>query len=133
MPKAVEKKSKDSIAKAATQKKGGAKKWTKGKVKEKADHAVFVDKATYDRIITAIPKLGKHISTSALIEKFKIVGSIARILLRKCVENGSIRAIEHHSRQTLYTPIAQAVDTSKPAATEAKEAGTKKEKAPKKK
>jgi small subunit ribosomal protein S25e len=130
MPKAVEKKSKDSIAKAATQKKGGAKKWTKGKVKEKADNAVFLDRATYDRILTGIPKLGKHISTSALIEKFKIVGSIARILLRKSVENGSIRAIETHSRQTLFTPVAQAVEPTKVAA-ETKAAPAKKEKAPK--
>jgi len=130
MPKAVEKKSKDSIAKAATQKKGGAKKWTKGKVKEKADNAVFLDRATYDRILTGIPKLGKHISTSALIEKFKIVGSIARILLKKSVENGSIRAIETHSRQTLYTPVAQLVEPTKVAA-ETKAAPTKKEKAPK--
>lgn len=103
------KKSKDAISKAATQKKGGAKKWTKGKVKEKADNAVFLDRASYDKILTGIPKLGKHISTSSLIEKFKIVGSIARTMLRKAVENGSIKAIESHSRQTLYTPIVVAV------------------------
>jgi small subunit ribosomal protein S25e len=132
MPKAVEKKSKDSIAKAATQKSGGTKKWTKGKVKEKADNAVFLDRASYDRILAAIPKLGKHISTSAVIEKFKIVGSIARILLRKAVENGSIKSVESHSKQTLYTPIAQLVDTTKPVVAETKEAGAKKEKAPKK-
>lgn len=80
--------------------------------------------------MTAIPKLGKHISTSALIEKFKVVGSIARILLRKCVENGSIKSVESHSRQTLYTPIAVAVP-EKAAVAETKD--TKKEKAPKKK
>lgn len=131
MPKAVEKKGKDAIAKAATQKKGGAKKWTKGKVKEKADHAVFVDRATYDRILTGIPKLGKHISTSAVIEKFKVVGSIARILLRKCVESGSIKSVESHSKQTLFTPIAQVAEKAA-VVVETKEAGAKKEKAPKK-
>lgn len=92
---------------------------------------MFVDRATYDRIITAIPKLGKHISTSALIEKFKIVGSIARTLLRKCVENGSIRAIETHSKQTLFTPVAQAVEKVVEKAAETK-GPAKKEKAPKK-
>ena len=106
-------------------------KWTKGKVKEKADNAVFLDQATYDRILTAIPKLGKHISTSALIEKFKIVGSIARILLRKAAEAGTIRSVDAHSKQTIYTPVAQAVPVV--AAVEAKDAGAKKEKAPKKK
>jgi small subunit ribosomal protein S25e len=106
-------------------------KWTKGKVKEKADNAVFLDRANYDRIIAGIPKLGKHISTSSLIEKFKVVGSIARILLKKCVENGSIKSVESHSRQTLYTAIAVAVP-EKAAVAETKET-TKKEKAPKKK
>jgi small subunit ribosomal protein S25e len=94
-------------------------KWTKGKVKEKADNAVFLDQATYDRLITGIPKLGKHISTSTLIEKYKIVGSIARILLRRCVENGSIRAVESHSRQTLFTPI-QVAEKAAPVAAETK-------------
>ena len=84
-------------------------KWTKGKVHEKSDNAVFVDQATYDRILTSIPKLGKHISTTHLIEKFKIVGSVARVLLRKAVENGSIRSVETHSKQGLYTPTVQAV------------------------
>jgi small subunit ribosomal protein S25e len=130
-PVAGQKKSKDSISKAAQQAKGGAKKWTKGKVKEKADNAVFLDQATYDRILTAIPKLGKHISTSGLIEKFKIVGSIARILLRKAVEAGTIRSIDAHSKQTIYTPIVQAVPAV--AVVEVKEVGAKKEKATKKK
>jgi ribosomal protein S25 len=58
--------------------------------------------------MTGIPKIGKHISTSGLIEKFKVVGSIARTLLKKCVENGTIRAVDNHSRQALYTPIVQA-------------------------
>lgn len=91
-------------------------KWTKGKVKEKSDHAVFLDQATYERILTGIPKLGKHISTSAVVEKYKVVGSIARIMLRKAAENGSIRCVEVHSRQALFTPTQVA---EKPAATAA--------------
>ena len=62
-----QKKSKDAIAKAASQTKAGVKKWTKGKAKEKADNAVFLDQAAYDRLISGIPKLGKHISSSTLI------------------------------------------------------------------
>ena len=68
-------------------------KWTKGKTKEKSEHAVFVDKETYDRLLTSIPKIGKHISVSAVIEKYKIVGSIARILLKTLEKNGVIRSI----------------------------------------
>ena len=82
-PVAGQKKTKDSIAKAATQKKGGHKKWTKGKAKEKVDNAVFLDPAGYEKIMTAIPKLGKHISLSSVVEKYKVQGSIARILLKR--------------------------------------------------
>ena len=82
-PTQGQKKSKDSIANAASQKKGGHKKWTKGKAKEKVDNACFVDQATYDKIMTAIPKLGKHISLSIVVDKFKIQNSIARVLLRR--------------------------------------------------
>ena len=82
-PTTGQKKSKDSIAKAASQKKGEVKKWTKGKAKEKVDNACFVDQATYDKIMTAIPKLGKHISLSIVVDKFKIQSSIARVLLRR--------------------------------------------------
>ncbi len=51
-PTQGQKKTKDVIAKAASQKKGGHKKWTKGKAKEKSDHAWFLDQATYDRLMT---------------------------------------------------------------------------------
>lgn len=121
-PTTGQKKSKDSIAKAASSSKGGHKKWTKGKAKEKSDNACFLDQATYDKLIALIPKLGKHISVSGVIEKHKVQGSIARILLRKCEENGSLKRSEAHSRQTLYYPAVVAVE--KPAA-EVKDAGKK--------
>lgn len=82
-PTTGQKKSKDSIAKAASQKKGGHKKWTKGKAKEKSENAVFLDQATYERLMTGIPKLGKHISVSSVIEKYKVIGGIARTLLQR--------------------------------------------------
>ncbi len=82
-PTTGQKKTKDSIAKAATQKKGGHKKWTKGKAKEKVDNACFLDQATYDKLMGAIPKLGKHISLSSVVDKFKVQSAIARILLKK--------------------------------------------------
>jgi hypothetical protein len=44
--------------------------------------------------------------------------------LKKCVENGSLRSVENHSRQTIYTPIAQVAE--KVAVVETKEAGAKK-------
>jgi hypothetical protein len=65
-----------------------------------------------------------------LVEKYKVVGSIARALMRECVRNGSLKPVESHSRQTLYTPTVQAAE--KVVVAETKEV-TKKEKVTKKK
>jgi small subunit ribosomal protein S25e len=95
----AERKTKDQIAKSASQKKKGVKKWTKGKVKEKVNNAVFLDKAGYDKIISDIPKQGKAITVATIIEKFKVGGSIARVLLRQLISNGSLRRVDPHSKQ----------------------------------
>lgn len=92
-------------------------KWTKGKAKEKVDHAVFVDKATYERLLTGIPKLGKHISASQVIEKFKVVGSIARLVLKQLADSGAIKSTEQHSKQGLFTPVAVAAEKVAPTTT----------------
>ncbi len=85
-------------------------KWTKGKAKEKVDHAVFVDKATHEKLITGIPKIGKHVSVSQVIEKYKVVGSIARMVLKQLADSGAIKSVEQHSKQGLFTPVAVAVE-----------------------
>jgi small subunit ribosomal protein S25e len=58
------------------------KKWSKGKVKDKAQHAVTLDKATYDRILKDCPAF-KFISQSIIIERLKVNGSLARIAIRR--------------------------------------------------
>lgn len=122
MPKAVEKKSKTQIQKAATsKKKGAAKKWTKGKVKDKVDHACFLEPVTHDKMINSIPKIGRYIGVSTIIEKYKVYGSVARMMLRKCVENGSLQVIDKHGRQSIYAPTVQIVEK----APDAKDAGKK--------
>lgn len=78
-------------------------------------------------MLTAIPKLGKHISTTHVVDKFKVVGSVARVMLRKCVANGSLRAAEVHGKQGLFTPT-QAIEkpANAPAEKEAAKKGKKK-------
>ena len=73
-PAAGGKKTKEQIMKAAASaQKAGKKKWTKGKVKDKANHAVFFDETLYKRLIEETPKM-KLITISTLIDKFKISG-----------------------------------------------------------
>ncbi|KAI0301945.1 hypothetical protein B0F90DRAFT_1716519 [Multifurca ochricompacta] len=64
------------------------KKWSKGKVKDKAQHAVTLDKA---------PMI------SILIERLKINGSLARIAIRHLEKEGAIKRIVHHHGQLVYT------------------------------
>ena len=47
---------------------------------------------------------------TTVVDKFKVVGSVARILLRKAVANGSIKAAEEHSKQSLYYPAVAIAD-----------------------
>ncbi|KAG6877862.1 hypothetical protein C0993_003068 [Termitomyces sp. T159_Od127] len=78
------------------------KKWSKGKVKDKAVHAVTLDKATYDRIFKEVPTF-KFISQSILIERLKIGGSLARVAIKHLEREGHIKRIVHSSNQLIYS------------------------------
>ncbi|OCH95877.1 ribosomal protein S25 [Obba rivulosa] len=80
------------------------KKWSKGKVKDKAQHAVVLDKPTYDRILKEVPTF-RFISQSILIERLKINGSLARVAIRHLEKDGQIKRIVHHSAQLIYSSI----------------------------
>ncbi|KNZ76845.1 40S ribosomal protein S25-A, partial [Termitomyces sp. J132] len=85
------------------------KKWSKGKVKDKAVHAVTLDKATYDRIFKEVPTF-KFISQSILIERLKIGGSLARVAIKHLEREGHIKRIVHSSNQLIYTRATAASD-----------------------
>lgn len=81
--------------------KKGKKKWSKGKVKDKAQHIVVLDQEKYDKIIKDVPTY-KFISVSVLVDRLKIGGSIARVALRQLERDGVIKAISKHSKQSIY-------------------------------
>lgn len=87
---------------AKAQKTQGKKKWSKGKVKDKAQNAVVLDRPLYDRIIKEVPTF-KMISQSTLIDRLKINGSLARIAIRHLHREGAIRKIVHHNGQLIYS------------------------------
>merc|ERR1719478_469613 len=92
-------------AKAATAKKGAGakkKKWSKGKVREKLNNLVVFDEATYDRMLAEVKNF-KLVTPSAISERLKINGSLARRAITKLLEAGLIRPVEVHSRQLIYT------------------------------
>merc|ERR1712072_1266183 len=92
-------------AKAGAAKKGAGakkKKWSKGKVREKLNNLVVFDQATYDRMLAEVSKF-KLVTPSAISERLKVNGSLARRAITKLLEAGLIRPIEKHSRLSIYT------------------------------
>lgn len=81
--------------------KKGKKKWSKGKVKDKAQHIVVLDQEKYDKIIKDVPTY-KFISVSVLVDRLKIGGSIARVALKQLESEGVIKPVSKHSKQAIY-------------------------------
>ena len=77
------------MAKAKAGAKKGAKpkkkSWTKVKVKEKLNNAVFLEDGKYEKMLKEVPKI-LCITRAVLIEKFKIGGSLARALIKDMCE-----------------------------------------------
>lgn len=71
-------------------------------MKDKAQHAVVLDKATFDRIYKEVLTY-KYISVSQLIERLKINGSLARIAIRQLAREGHIKKVVHHHAQLIYS------------------------------
>merc|ERR1712039_313042 len=112
-----------SAKKAGAGKGGKAKKksWTKTKVKEKLNNAVFLDDKQFERMLKEVPKI-LCVTRALLIDKFKIGGSIARALLKELAKRGLIIPVgqQHHSF-SLYRG-AQAKTAAEKAEAEAAEA-----------
>ena len=97
MPPKTQQKSKAQKMAAAQASKGKKKKWSKGKMREKAANQVLFDKETYDRFYKEVPKM-KCITISSVTERFKIGGALARRAFR-----GMYKSIFH--RPYIYVSI----------------------------
>ena len=89
------------------------KKWSKGKVKDKANNAVLLDKPTYDKLFKEVGSY-RFVSVSVLVERLKINGSLARKALRELEAKNIIKPIDKHSAQQIYStfpfiPLARVV------------------------
>ncbi|WFD35132.1 40S ribosomal protein S25 [Malassezia cuniculi] len=87
---------------AAASKTGKKKKWSKGRVKDRAQNAVALDKPLYERVLKEVPTF-KMITPSILIDRLKINGSLARVAIRHFEREGQIKRVIHHHGQLVYT------------------------------
>ncbi|KAF9594449.1 hypothetical protein IFM89_031051 [Coptis chinensis] len=78
------------------------KKWSKGKQKEKVNNMVLFDQASYDKLLSEVPKY-KLITPSILSDRLRVNGSLARRAIKDLMSKGSIRMISSHASQQIYT------------------------------
>merc|ERR1712199_117781 len=97
------KKTKAQIAKAAAAGAKAKKKWSKGKVKEKLNLAIFIDKDCFKGIKTLAKT--KLVTVSTVSDKLKVNGSIARKIIRYAFQEKLIRRLEQHHKQYVYTGV----------------------------
>uniref|UniRef100_A0A7R9W9N3 40S ribosomal protein S25 n=1 Tax=Pseudictyota dubia TaxID=2749911 RepID=A0A7R9W9N3_9STRA len=103
MPPKVQQKSKEQkMAAAMAGGKGKKKKWSKGKSRDKVDNKVLFSKEQYDRFQSEVPKM-KLITVSAVVEKLKVSGGLARRALMEMAEEGKIRPVCVSRAQRIYT------------------------------
>ncbi|KMU82287.1 40S ribosomal protein S25 [Coccidioides immitis H538.4] len=78
------------------------KKWSKGKVKDKANHAVVLDKTTSEKLYKDVQSY-RLITVATLVDRLKINGSLARKALADLEEKGQIKKVVGHSKMNIYT------------------------------
>lgn len=78
------------------------KKWSKGKVKDKAQHAVVFDKALTEKLNKDVQSY-RLVTVATLVDRMKINGSLARQALADLEERGVIKPIVTHSKMKIYS------------------------------
>merc|ERR1712130_466927 len=92
----------DKMAPAATGGKKQKKKWSKGKVKDKAQHAVVLDKNTSDKLQKDVQSY-RLITVAVLVDRLKINGSLAHKALQDLEAQGTIKKVVGHNTCNIYT------------------------------
>jgi len=71
-------------------------------MKEKVNNLVLFDKATYEKVMSEVPKY-KMITPSILSDRLRMNGSLARKAIQMLMAQGTIRAVSKHANQVIYT------------------------------
>lgn len=71
-------------------------------VKDKAQHAVILDKTTSDRLYKDVQSY-RLITVAVLVDRLKINGSVARRALAELEEKGQIKKVVGHSKLNIYS------------------------------
>jgi small subunit ribosomal protein S25e len=75
-------------------------------VKDKANHAVVLDKATADKLQKDVQSY-RLITVAVLVDRLKINGSLARQAMKDLEEKGLIKKVVGHSKMQIYSKSSQ--------------------------
>jgi len=78
------------------------KKWTKGKIKEKSNNAVLIDRDGYEKIIKEVCK-NKLLTPSNLTDRFHITVSLAKNIFSDLCDKKVLKSVDAATKKTLYT------------------------------
>jgi small subunit ribosomal protein S25e len=73
-------------------------------VKDKANHAVILDKSTADKLQKDVQSY-RLITVAVLVDRLKINGSLARAAMKDLEEKGLIKKVVGHSRMQIYSKL----------------------------
>lgn len=73
-------------------------------MKDKANHAVILDKATSDKLYKDVQSY-RLITVATLVDRLKINGSLARKALNDLEEKGQIKKVVGHSKLSIYSEL----------------------------
>jgi small subunit ribosomal protein S25e len=88
------------------------KKWSKGKVKDKAQHAVILDKTTSEKLYKDVQSY-RLVTIATLVDRMKINGSLARQALADLEEKGIIKPVVTHSKMKVYSTCTHKLKVSR--------------------
>lgn len=71
-------------------------------VKDKAQHAVLLDKTTSDKLYKDVQSY-RLVTVATLVDRLKVNGSLARKCLKDLEEKGQIKAVVTHSKMKIYS------------------------------
>jgi small subunit ribosomal protein S25e len=71
-------------------------------VKDKAQHAVLLDKATSEKLYKDVQSY-RLVTVATLVDRMKINGSLARKCLKDLEEKGQIKQVVGHSKMKIYS------------------------------
>lgn len=77
-------------------------------VKDKAQHAVVLDKSTSDKLYKDVQSY-RLITVATLVDRLKINGSLARQALKDLEEKGQIKKVVGHSKLSIYSMFDSAL------------------------